>query len=424
MSRYAILTMLAACTALSVLAQDTQPTTQPMATYIDLYNGFSVKLPQGLDRTNIRSATQLVTWNSRAPKSHAIVWTLAVSRVPLDKSVGIKEQMETLQTTLKDKEQFEIESAEVVKVAGADAIDIKGKATANKKKWWQRQVWVAAGDHYLAWRITGPADGGPEMDKALTGVMDTLILIDPKEALAQREKNLQAGAAWLKGLTKEHIEKRLKPATEQWYELIEAGRVGGWAAITYEVTADGFTTSSYSGDKEPAKFVAVAHASFDRSSETMTSTMQSGQARQLLDELSLANGMLSYKRPNAKGVLKTFTKDAPADTYLPAAFMQALPLLVDLSKPTTMSFAVNAPMSPKFDVCTVRVEQPQEITVGTKKVKAVRVDMQRAEDQGANAYWVDVATGLIVMSQAPDGLWMTLSSKDEIDKLFPGAKPE
>jgi len=426
MSRYAVLTMIAACTALSALAQDTQPTTQPVANYIDLYNGFSVRLPQGLDRTNIRSATQLVTWNSRAPRSRAIAWTLAVNRVPLDKSVGIKDQLETLQTTLKDKEQFEIESAEVVKVAGADAIDIKGKATANKKKWWQRQVWVAAGDHYLTWRITGPADGGPEMDKSLTTVLDTLTLIDPKEALAQREKNLQAGAAWLKDLTKEQIEKRLKPAAQQWYQVVEGGKTVGWAVVTFEITKEGFTSNSFVQMTGP-QAVAVSvgsQASFDRSTESTTARMRTANDWAIMEQDTLAGGILTCRRPNAKGVLRSVTKEVPQNTYLPLAFQQAMPLLVDQAKPATMSFAINAPNNPKLDVFTVKMEDSQEIAVGDKKVKAARVDVQRAEDQGADAYWIDSATGLVVVNQLSQGSRLVQSSKDEIDKLFPGAKPE
>jgi len=398
--------------------------------YIDLRAGFRVTLPSGLERQDMRSASQVVSWTHRDRKTGAIDWTISVNSMRAVGGMTMRQQMDDITATLKEKEHFEIESATIIKVGQDDAIDVKGTVTveasgrsAGKVQWWQRQVWVRHGEKFLTWRITGPAQAEAEMNKVMTALLGTLTLIDAKQALAEREKNLAAGTAWLAKLNAADLAKRIQAVPEQWFAVTQDDKTVGWAVLTFEADATGVTTrlfiSTESGDVSSS-----AHATFDRTSATGAIRYRfPAKSWQMKEQSALNRGTLSVTEFGDRGNSRTRTKQVPTDTFLPAAMVQALPLLVDRTKPVTMSFAVNTPQDPRFDVCTVRVGEERELAVGDKTVKAVPIEVQQAEDKGADVYWL-TADNTFPRVESANGYRMTLSTKAAILKKFPNAKPE
>ena len=378
----------------------------------------------------MRSASQMVSWTRRDGATGAIGWTISVNSMKAAGDVSMQKQMDDLAATLKAREGFKIESAKRIQVGQDEAIDIKGQAstdatgkTVGKVSWWQRQVWVRHDENFLVWRITGPALAEEEMDTVMTDLLKTLTLIDKKQARAERDQNLAAGASWLKELKPADVARRLKPAAQQWFALTRDDKTIGWAVMTFDADASSVTTrlTLYT----PTDGVASsAYATLRRTEASGTLRVRNpmDQSWQTIEQSTLNQGTLTVIESDGRRTRKR-EKQVPADTFLPTAMVQALPLLVNRDKPATLSFAVNAPRDPQLDVCTVRVGPPRELTVDNQKIQAVPVDVQQAEDASADIYWIGPA-GTIVRVESSGGFRMTLSTKAAILKEFPDAKAE
>jgi len=399
--------------------------------YIDLRAGFRVRLPVGLERTDMRSASQMVSWSQRDAKTGAIVWTLSVNSMRAAGGGPMQKQMDDIVATLKDKENFEIESAKLVKVGPDEAIDLQGTATldatgktAGKIQWWQRQVWVRHDDKFLTWRITGPAQAREEMNGVMAGVLKSLALIDAKQALAEREKNLKAGAVWLVRLKEMDVGKRLKPASEQWFTITQDDKPVGWAVMTFAVEGKSVTTR-LTLCTESAEIDGSTSAALDRSEAVGTLRVRNALDRswQTIEQSELAKETLTVIEAAAGGRSRTREKSVPTATFLPTALVQAIPLLVDRDKPATLSFAVNAPRDPQLDVCTVRVGVKRDVILDGKRVQAVPVEVQQAEDAGADVFWIG-PEGTMLRVESSSGFRMTLSTQSAVLKTFPDAKVE
>ena len=398
--------------------------------HIDLRAGFRVKLPVGLERTDMRSASQMVSWTRRDGGTGAILWTISVNNMRDGGGVSMQKQMEEIAATLKAREGFEIESKTLIKVGDDEAIDIKGKTftdaagkTVGKVQWWQRQVWVRHDGKFLTWRITGPAAAEAEMDKVMTGLLESLTLIDARQVRAEREKNLAAGAAWLKGLKPADIARRLKPAAEQWFAITRDDKTIGWAVMSFE-TDNTTLTARLTLATETDGIASSAYATYNRAEATGTLRVRNplDQPWKTIEQSDLNQGKLTVVEAGGNRS-QTRTKNVPADTFLPMAMVQALPLLVNRDKPVTLSFAVNAPRDPQLDVCTVRVGEPRELTLGDKKIQAIPVDVQQAEDASSDVYWI-APDGTIARVESAGGFHMTRATRTDIIKAFPNAKAE
>ena len=397
--------------------------------HIDLRVGFRVRLPAGLERTNMPSASQVASWTRRDGATEAIVWTVAVNSVRAsDRSM--RQQMEDLTATLKAQEGFDIESATLTRVGQDDAIDIKGQTftdatgkTTGKVQWWQRQVWVRHEGTFLVWRITGPALARAEMDAVMAGLLKTLTLIDAEQALAEREQNLAAGAAWLKGLQATDVSRRLKPVSEQWFTIVRDDKTIGWAVMTFDANNTS-VTSRLTLSTDTDGVASSAYAALNRSEASGTLRVRNPMNNQWLtiEQSTLSRGTLTVVESGGNRS-RTRTKSVPAATFLPTAMVQALPLLVDRDKPVTLSFAVNAPRDPQLDVCTVRVGEKRDVAVGDQRIQAVPVEVQQAEDAGADVFWIG-PEGTMLRVESSSGFRMTLSTRAAILKTFPDAKPE
>ncbi len=357
--------------------------------YVDLFHGFALSPPAGAERSNERSPSQLVSWHMRDPKTNAILWTLAVGKIADKSAADLETYSKSLAATLRQKESFVIDSNQVCRLAGRDAIDLAGH-TEGKVRWWQRQVWVAsAKGEFVLVRLTGPGNAAQTLNALMSDILATLRIIDPKEALAQREKNLKAGAEFLKTLTAEKIGKAVQKEPRYALFRVDGKIVGGSIAVEFTGRRDqqvGFRLETVQVDpvkSEPLRSTSEAVSSVDRASGNWTVNTPNSKA---------AYTQTDWKITYEPGAPVPLSQDVPPEIrgcFLPAAFMDVLTRLLDLKKPFTYGFAVASSVRSKFEVYTVTVVGAATIRIDEQEVQAYRIDVQPAEDAPPAEYFVD-----------------------------------
>jgi hypothetical protein len=368
--------------------------------YVDLFHGFGLTPPAGAERSTDRIPAQLVSWRFRDAKTNAILWTLAVGKIVNKEAPDdLDAYAKSLAAALKEKENFQLAASQVHEIAGHPAVDFKGHTEGGKVQWWQRQVQIAAGKgNFVLLRMTGPVDAAESMDATMTAVLATVKIIDPKEALAQREKNLKAGAEFLKTLTPEKLKAAIQ--TEPWYALgIIDGKIVNGGVLTQSAAQDQAKGIEWRidfflarPDGEVIHTIMKMSASADRASGTEQLKAQS-QTSAIMN-LTESDWKITYENASAtRGrMTKTVTTTVPPEFrgyYLPHVFIFALPQLLDLKKPATYGFAVYAWESNSFDVYTVTVVGSKKIEIGGKQVQAYKIDIQNTEDSATFENYVD-----------------------------------
>ena len=104
--------------------------------------------------------------------------------------------------------------------------------------------------------------------------------------------------------------------------------------------------------------------------------------------------------------------------YLPRAFSVVLPRLVDLKKQQAYGFAAYNSAANDFDMRTVTVVGPEEITMADRKIQAIRLTDRPAADAEPANLWVDAEGTLLRMTTA-DGLSVEKAAKKLIIRRFP-----
>ena len=397
--------------------------------YVDLFHGFGITPPAGTERSTDRILAQLVSWQLRDAKTNAVLWTLTVGKIvnkeaPDDMDAYAK----SLAATLKEKENFQVASSEVREIAGHKAIDLRG-TTEGKMRWWQRQVQIASDKgNFVLLRMTGPTDAADSMDATMTAVLATVKIIDPKEALAQREKNLKAGAEFLKTVTPEKLKAAIQ--TEPLYTLMSYKGRSDWGECAIQSLAKDHTKGfelRYDiflviHSEEMIHSIHKLSASADRASGTDNQKKQS----QTFDYQFIQSDwkISDEKAPTTVGSMpKILTKTVPPeirDCYLPPAFWEILPQLLDLKKHATYGFAVYNYRLNAFDVYTVTVVGSAKIQIGGKGISAYQIDIQPAEDAPCQQEYVDEKGNLLKLVFWTD-LVMDAVDKETFLKAFPKA---
>jgi hypothetical protein len=367
--------------------------------YVDLFHGFGLTPPAGAERSNDPIPEQLVSWRLRDAKTNVILWTLGVGKIVNKEAPDdLDAYAKSLAATLKEKENFQIASTEVHEIAGHQAVDIKG-TTEGKVRWWQRQVQIASGKgNFVLLRMTGPADAAGSMDATMSAVLATVKIIDPKEALVQREKNLQAGAEFLKTVTPEKLKAAIQ--TEPLYVLASTngkakiGRIA-WQSLGTREKVQGAEIRMKmlpptGGDPEQPPTTLTWFCSADRTSESWEEKDGSRAGRQ--EKGAQTDWKITIETSSKIETAKTVTKVIPKEIrgcYMPGAFGMMLAQLLDLKKPATYGFAVYAAEAKAFDVYTVTVVGAVKIEIGGKEVQGYQVDIQPAEDASRFQMFVD-----------------------------------
>jgi hypothetical protein len=267
------------------------------------------------------------------------------------------------------------------------------------------------------------------MDATMTAVLATLKIIDPKEAIAQREKNLKAGAEFLKTLTAERIAKVVQK--EPWYVL---SRIKG-EVNSGEVTIQSAAQDSTKGievrrdlfhvppGKEAIHAIVRMSAAANRASGSYHQKVQSQDSDNygfIQSDWKIRGEEGWATRP---AMMEAATKIVPPEIrgcYLPIAFQNVLPQLLDLKKPATYGFAVYTLRLNAFDVYTVTVVGEAKIEMGGKEIKAYQIDIQFAEDAPRCQQYVD-EKGRVLRFVGDNGLVSDAVDKETFLKAFPKA---
>lgn len=399
--------------------------------YVDLFHGFGLTPPAGAERSTDRIAAQLVSWRFRDAKTNAILWTLAVGKIVNKEAPDdLDAYAKSLAAALKEKENFQLAASQVHEIAGHPAVDFKGHTEGGKVQWWQRQVQIQSSKgEFVLLRMTGPVDAAESMDATMTAVLATVKIINPKEALAQREKNLKAGAEFLKTVTPEKLKAAVQ--AEPRYGLSRCKGELNSGEVTIQTTAQDQARSIevrrdvfyVPPGKEIVHAIVKMSASADRASGSCRQQVQS-QDRDRFKFTQSDWKIQGEKTPATEPVMTdTATKTIPPKIrgcYLPIAFLNILPQLLDLKKSATYGFAIYTPRLSAFDVYTVTVVGAAKIKIDDKDVQACQIDIQPAEDAPQIQEFLD-EKGRVLRVVADGGIVADAVDKETFLKAYPKA---
>ena len=421
----AALALLAVAPALGQVALDRR--------YRDPLHGFSLRPPAGTERRREFSASRLVTWVRSDPKSGAIAWTLTVHRGARTKEdIKLEAFAKELPKQLLASDRFFVDkkSVRVLPVAKKGAIQLEG-VMRGAVRLWQRQVWVLARPRrFLVFTIRGPEADKDKLRKIFDAVAKTIIISDPKAEREAREENLKRGRELLSELEDAKI-KAVIHAAPQWFLLrlkdkdvgfmkqTESARKhkgsAGWEVVTWVMMR-------LPKDKLRLQ-KRVLFTTTDRSLERWREQLQVGEGAGAItlaeDGMKQADLIVCNVGQNRR--IDTKRQKVPKKHYLPRAMTILMPRLIDASKASAYAFATYTTQANAFDMRTFTVIGPETITLGGRRVKAVRMTDQPAADAEAVTLWVN-KKGLLLRMQTSEGVVMEQTSEGAILRRFPKAK--
>jgi len=408
--------------------------------YIDTLNGFSLRPPAEVERKREFSASRIVYWQKRDPKTNAIAWTLSVLRAAeSNENIDLAPYSKALAEKLQKNNDYKISSTELGKVGDKPAILFAG-VTGGSIQWWQRQSWVLVEPgRFLVFAMAGPEDSKANLDKIYSEVLGTVQFSDPKEIKAQREKNLGRGQELLAGLTRERIAAALVTGP-QWFLMRmkdkDVGFMSQNEAMVSNKGDDGFEITVWVmleiPKDQPRLMKQVLFATPNGLLERWKQQLQVGSGNQSqvvaedgsrINEMVVCNIQHDDKIDTRKKVVPKIPlpPNMSKDVYLPRAIGFLLPRLVDLSKAGSYGFAVYTSEANDFDLRTFTVYGLEKATLAGKEVQAFRATDQVAADAEPATLWLDDKGRLLQMS-TPDGLVVQPATKAQVTAAFPNAE--
>jgi hypothetical protein len=406
--------------------------------YTDYRHGFSLCPPAGAERERSPSATRLLSWRLRDPQTKAIACTVSVARaVESNAEIDLNAYARLIASALARKENFQVASADVTKVSGKGAMDLRGH-TAGRLRFWQRQLWVQAEPgRFIILRVTGPWSRRESLETLSRRIVATLDVVDPKTAMARREEALDRGRKLLAGLTAEKVAAVLREEA-YWLLARRGGKAVGFLKMTESrAKQDGvrgfeFRTWSRVAALPPAQETRarlVRFADAARKANRWSEMAWTGSGEPALSshiEGILAGGSITCRltRPDAKPPTRLRTTPIPPgnrSVFLPQGMEVLLPRLVDLKKKATYAFAVYNAAADGFDMRTFTVEGRETIELGGRKVEATRCLDRRAADVAADRLWVD-GRGHLLRVETAGGLLLESASRGAVLKRFAKAE--
>ena len=399
--------------------------------YIDALRGFSLRPPANTQRRRINSPTKLVSWSHRDPGTGAIDLTLTVLlRSEKRKSLDLDVYAKDLAKELKHKQRFQVDSATTTKVAGKNAIDLRGKSV-DLVGLWQRQTWVwDERGRFLIFVFSGPSNTIDRINTVCRSVLDTVRLIDPTTSMAAHEENLKRGERLLAGLTDKKLSAVFKKQ-DRWYLLRVKGKDVGYMVIRTSPKrregADGYEVRSLVKIQLPKDDVrqvrrmqfSTANRSVARWREKMTVGQGPRAVTSIEDGIRQGNMILCHlrqgieDRPRNKSI-----SSHVASIYLPRAFGMMLPKLVSLESKVAYAFGAYNSQVNDFDMRTFTVKGEEKIVVASREMQALRVEDQPAADAEPARLWVD-ARGELLRMETDEGLIMEKSTRGAVVRRFP-----
>lgn len=432
MRRLAICGLVTVVSTLSIAA----PADQVMlgSRYIDRANGFSLRPPAGANRRTGGSPMRIVIWWDRDPARGAIAWTLSVLRaVEQPAPTHLGEYTKALAARLEKQENFLIEADRIISAAGKSAIDLRGTVKVANGRMWRRQVWIPQdGGKFIVLVITGSMGDRQRLDTLFGAVLETIDLSDTPSLLARRQDNLNRGKALLASLQPAKAQNVLY-GEPRWFLFTYQGLEVGFMCVVESPQlrdgVEGFRIRTWTVLRLPSQPIRHAESemfcSADFKTEQWTESLLLGAgpaAERLAEKVSRQDDAISgflTRGANQRPCRKTIPAGM-LQQYLPKPLGMILPRLVDLDKPEAYAFALYTPAQDDFDVRTFTVGAREEITVGTKRLQALRATDRPAEDAEEAVLWLDEKGGLLRM-QTAEGCIMESAPLQEIAKRFPEA---
>ena len=416
------------CFGVRAPAVAAEPSTDLGTRHVDTINGYSLRGPAGTARRREYSKSRLVSWTRRDKSTGAIDLTLTVLKVTnVKKQIDMKAYAATLRKRLAREQQLYISKLIVTKVAGKIAIDLSGSGGLSGPGLWQRQVWILQMEgQFLILAISGPEGRKEHLNTIHDKVLASLELTDPTAAVNIRNANLKRGQDLLAGLTDAKLAAAFN-GTQQWYLFSKAGKDVGYMYLTASPArregASGYQAVSVLRLKLPKDQLRRARreqfATRKRDFCRWQETMVAGSGRYV--ENGIRQGDMAMCTISSGGQERTYKKrlNVPtANIFLPRAFGMVLPRLVDLTKKQTYAFATYTSDANAFDVRTMTVVGGDHLTLGARRVEAVRILDRAADDAEPATVWVG-SRGTVFKMATPDGLVMEASTRDGVIRRFP-----
>ena len=396
--------------------------------YVNSVWGFSFQPPAKTQRgVDVENASRL-NWMRFQDKTGALMWTLGVSRVSLDKAPDDLDKLAgALAKELVVQETFEVDKRQVGRAAGMKVIHLRGRNGVNP----HRQSWLqTAPSQFLVFRIGGPDEIFARLDKVLDLSLESVKLIE--SGGAARKQTLSGGAKVLDQLTADRVAMAIRPEP-QWFLLWHQGKKAGFMRVVEAAKTlrgmDGYAVRSWSLVELPKAPVRLnrreSFVSSDRKYERWRDQWQVGSGKTAdngaEDGMLHDNVLVCDIDPGGGQKVRSaeFHLKAEAEYYLPHVLGSLLPRLLDLSKSGSYAFSAYSG-SRGFDIRTVTVVGPVSITLGQAQVQAVKVLDQASDDVGpSTAYYSP--KGDLLRLETPDALVMEASDAATVRKAYPKA---
>ncbi|MFW6062049.1 MAG: hypothetical protein ACOC93_04495 [Planctomycetota bacterium] len=408
--------------------------------YTDQIHGFSLRPPQDSSRQRESTGSRLVAWFNSDEQTGTLQWALSVHEAvdPNEKTrlgdVELEDYAKRLAAQLHQDQNYNIDtdSIRLLNISDRPAIHFQGR-TMGGVPMYRRQAWVLAeSNRFLLLQIQGPEDSKSRLDEIFQTVLKTVKVTDPRSLEQIRRgyhTQVQAGEQLLESLEPERIVTSLQ-REPQWFVMKYNGEPVGWMARIEGREArqrrPGLFVKTYAMVEMPDAPVRVMKrnmwSSFDRQAEEWTERLQIGgdKRAQVIKTEGVLTGGTVVSSTLQGGQTTTKQNPAPEGIYLPKAYGEVLPRLVNRSGRGTYSLATYDASTGKMNMRTIKVVGRQEIRMGGKRVKSIYVTDQPHFDAEATKVWVD-QKGRLLRTRTGDGLELGRSNRQIVQRIFPKA---
>ncbi|MBS3733358.1 MAG: hypothetical protein KGY99_00330 [Phycisphaerae bacterium] len=412
------------------------PATRPALRYVDYRHGFSLSPPLGAQRLRAPSPSRLVSWRMRDAETNAIRWTLSVHRaVEGEPVVDLAAHAKLLAARLKRGENFDVKAAEVVDHRDGKAIELRG-VSPGRARFYQRQLWVPADKRrFIFLKLTGPAGQREVLNGVFDAVAATFEVVDPATAAQQRQARLDRGRTLLDKLDTERVLTAVH-AEPRWFLMRRGDAAVGFLRIVEETETRGgvrgvhIETWAYVrvAERPPRRVRRELFAAADRSAEKWIERAWVGRddgrpRRAYAISATMADDIIACtvtrhgdRGPQSKRVEREIPP-GNVGLYLPQAFVELLPRLVERDAPVAWALATYNAAANGFDMHTFAVAGPDDIEIDGEMVTATRCMEQRAADRTGATVWLD-ETGLPLRIVDAGGLITEATDKASVLKAF------
>lgn len=414
--------------------------------------GFSFCSPDDMERIAIpagKSGT-IAYWKYQYPMAPSNSVILSVHQAISPQAIDLDLFAKDLPEDLKKKSQFEVDSKRIDKVCGKPVIYLSGRITGA----FQHQAWVLAEpDTFLIINVTGTETFKNRTERGFQGVMNSLQISDPGPAIMAMNANLERGAALLATIKADRVAAALPPEPE-WFIIRRDGKdvglmfrqflmakymnTNGFNAKVFASVRqndrnrlmkmqDTFATPSGLNEKwvENQRFLEGSKEEFAFTNYVLdrnfimfhyegcrqTINRSFDFPKVVSDPATMPAGNNKKVRPQAKRL---------GDVYLPRATAALLPMLLDLKKNASYSFAMYSGRINELEMYTLTVAGQQNLTIDGKDTPAFKLTVKETEDADADTMWVDPAGRLLRIEDAA-GFVYEKSSQKAVLNIFPTA---